>query len=188
MELDQATAQMALLEKRILAAEAKAIMGRSMPAVLAAADAPPRSSEIAQRAASAPDSPTGLDIEDEAPVPPADKKLGMVEHQRAALRLLEETLLHDTIDPGARNAAATLGAASRGEEFVGVQVGIDCRQTICGIKLHSESRERTQRAMQLVAEKLPWQGSGMSYLDFASGEATVYVSREGSTLPQLSQL
>lgn len=180
IDLEHATARMAALEKRVSAAEAGNVTGSSV--LQALATSPAASKDGAHTADSIP--PTPPHPAQDAIQQSVDTKLEMETRQLATLQRLEETLSHDTIDPDARSAASTLRAVNQGEEFVGVEVAVDCRQTICGIKLSGGDPDRTRRAMQLVATKLPWEGNGMSYFDFASGEATIYVSRQGKALPQ----
>jgi hypothetical protein len=178
--------QIASLLKRVDAAEVRDRTRESILHAFAASPPPP----VLQEKAIVPgpvvaDLQQDLSADGDTPVV-VDRKHAMEARHRAALQILAETLSHDTIDPDATKAAATLRSIGQAAEFDGVDVDIDCRQTICGVKLHSSTPDRTRQAMQLIATKLPWSGSGRSYFDFATGEGTLYVSREGVALPSLS--
>ena len=114
------------------------------------------------------------------------------EHERAdaqaqaQIEVLEGTVRAEQPDPQwAPTAQAALYQAFQGEATKGLQlVDAKCGATLCRVDLASNGAGSPEASFRNLVHLAPWPGQGFFRIDGESGEAVVYLAREGHALPQ----
>jgi hypothetical protein len=105
---------------------------------------------------------------------------------RAQIEVFEGTMLMENADPAWASAAElALQEALQREAIAGLRlVQADCRTSLCRLDLALDSSLSPEGIFEQLIHLTPWNGHGFVQIDEESGEAVVYLSREGHELPQ----
>lgn len=137
-------------------------------------------------------SPTDQSQESTEPLLSPEEELRRTEAQSwAQVELLEGAIHAETADPQwTTPAEATLKEAflnTQGEE--GLQLlETSCRTTLCRMKLSRDESISPEESFRQLTHRTPWQGQSFVRIDLEnSADIVVYLSREGYSLPQVTQ-
>jgi hypothetical protein len=99
----------------------------------------------------------------------------------AQLETLEGTMRVEKADPSAQ---ASLQQAFQRAGIAGLQLAnAQCGGTLCRMELASDGSGFSEDSFRSLSHIAPWPGQGFARVDSESGNITVYVAREGHTLP-----
>lgn len=128
-------------------------------------------------------------------VTPPQPPQAELEKQREAASQAQQALLENSLKRQSKDKAWVSGAqsklssaysaaASKGVHFVDA----DCRSTMCQVKIElDQANKSSERELQNLMEKpAPWSGTRMMHMDRNSGTVTMYMMREGHSLPTLA--
>jgi hypothetical protein len=123
---------------------------------------------------------------EEEPADPDERRFRLQALQQATSELVSGVLDSETIDvPWARTAVERITTFYQGEEFANVRLNAECRSTLCKITVHSLDATRSETAFRRIVSKAPWPTTGIATFDRESQQGTVYLAREGSSLPEV---
>lgn len=102
--------------------------------------------------------------------------------------LIEQSHLAEDSDPGWAGAMQTsLDEMLRDEQLQGVQLSaIDCRTTLCRVNLHADNTKSAETSIRMLGHAELGAGQGffrIDEIDGGGGEITMYVAKEGHSLP-----
>lgn len=138
------------------------------------------------------DSAEGRDLNENGDHDSAVKTPEMEEEEviadiKAQLDLMEETLQSESVDEKWSNSSMQgIYDAVLKNTAIGFHIAsADCRSTICRLDLTFDP-DLSEDSLSELPDLIPWSGEIFFHIDdIDSGEAVLYVSREGHFLPQL---
>lgn len=133
--------------------------------------------------AQAGDDPT-LGEEDKVTAAAPEEEFARAETEtQAQLTLMQETVVTEGADEEWASASAlVLEETLQREELKGLHlVRADCRKTLCQLELNL--REGAEESMRKLPFFTPWAGEVFFHSDGKTGEAFVFIAREGHRLP-----
>jgi hypothetical protein len=117
---------------------------------------------------------------------PDEREYRITVVREAQSKLIMDTFANDTIDAAwSTDAAALLRNTYRGDDFLGADIQAECRSKLCKLSIKGANFVQVQETVQKMITKAPWPANGMSQLNPQSGEAAVYLSRDGVEIPQV---
>jgi hypothetical protein len=125
-----------------------------------------------------------------APERTPEEEVAQVEAQtQAQVELLAGAVLAEPSDPEwAQTVQQALEQALQREDMRDLYlVSADCRTTLCRLELSLHGTTAPEEGFRRLTHFAPWPGQGFFRFDPESGEAVVYLAREGHALPQQPQ-
>jgi hypothetical protein len=103
----------------------------------------------------------------------------------ARIEVFEGTMRVENADPEWASAAElALNEAFHHEAMAGLRLGrANCRTSLCRLELFLADSRPAEETFQQLIDIIPWDGQGFVRIDEASGEAVLYLAREGYALP-----
>jgi hypothetical protein len=139
---------------------------------------PSATSEVARPAETISELVAGLE--------PEERRYRLEVVREAMVKMVKDTYDQEQQDPEwSAPARQLLQNAFQGPTFEGLELGADCRSSMCRMSLKGDDGTKTMQAMKQVVEGAPWPGQGMTRYDPQSGTAEVYLAREGEVLPDI---
>ena len=110
-------------------------------------------------------------------------------HVKAQIDSIEGTMLAEEADPKwASSAQIALDGAFQSEEVEGLKlINAECRTTLCRLELSLDGSTLAEENFRRLVYFSPWQGESFFQINHESGEASVYLAREGYSLPQMEK-
>lgn len=118
---------------------------------------------------------------------PADIEAQEAQQIEAKQTFFKDTFQQEPTDPkwGEKAQTSLRDAYSVAAEKGVSWVDAECRSTMCRVRLSVDQPgpKGQKQLMDIMNKRTPWPGYRNVHLDTATGEVTMYMSREGATLP-----
>jgi hypothetical protein len=125
---------------------------------------------------------------DAAPLTPEEERERVAAQIQTEIELIEETMLAEKTDPQwANEAQLALTYTFQSELVPGLSlVDAECRTTLCRMELLLDG-STPEDGVRKLAHLAPWPGESLLHIDLEAGIAVGYLSREGHSLPRLTE-
>ncbi|MDH5731816.1 MAG: hypothetical protein OEZ58_22770, partial [Gammaproteobacteria bacterium] len=103
------------------------------------------------------------------------------------IQLLDDALAAEAYDPDwSLSAQSELNTAFLAENMASIHLNnVECKATICKLDITPPSDQALEDSFRRISS-LKWPGSGFIYMDNASGNVTLYLAKEGHSIPQVN--